>query len=433
MNSNETFITTEPVHPHSEACANLARVSEELAGRNAMELAQPSTLPQPDEARNHYRLHAVLAADTPPPQPVARAVAHNPPRANTAEEVSSDFQSMIFTWRIWLGAHLTALVAMISANTYALAIDVAPCDAGIWIFTVFNTVVMGVQIGLSTVLMFSLPLLENGADLRMTWRVHQQITISRIAFYASFFASFIQITLIPLGIALVKNADSSCSMEPSLTYVYTFYISLFQCIFIVCMSAPICFMPCYIALCDVPSYHGLNPQAIRRLTTITYVVPDQQPPTVETEAKKSNYDILLELERPNQSELYQQQWYLDFKEELRFSKEFENELARASASSSQSTLNAASANMPKITTPAQQQQHESKPKENKKLSTRRRHETVRESECAICLEVWLNGEIIKKLNCGHAFHQDCVIPWLEEHVHCPLCRSSLERKGILRR
>ncbi|TPX54818.1 hypothetical protein CcCBS67573_g09534 [Chytriomyces confervae] len=92
--------------------------------------------------------------------------------------------------------------------------------------------------------------------------------------------------------------------------------------------------------------------------------------------------------------------------------------------------------MPKTTTPAQQQQqqqHKSKSKENKKLSTRRRHETVRESECAICLEAWLNGEIIKKLNCGHAFHQDCVIPWLEEHVHCPLCRSSLERKGILRR
>ncbi|KAI8825524.1 hypothetical protein BJ741DRAFT_631761 [Chytriomyces cf. hyalinus JEL632] len=407
MNSNEAFITNELAHPHSE----------------------------PEEARNHCRQHAVRTVDTPSPQTVARADAHNPPRANAAQEVSSDFQSMIFTWRIWLGVHLTALVAMISANTYALFIDVAPCDVGIWTFTVFNTVVMGFQIGLSTLLMFSLPLLENGADLRMTWRVHQQITISRIAFYASFFVSFIQIALIPLGIALVKNADSSCSMEPSLTYVYTFYISLFQCIFIVCMSAPICFMPCYIALCDVPSYHGLNPQAIRRLTTITYVVPDQQPPAVETETKKSSYDIIMELENPNLAELYQQQWYMDYKEDLRISKEVAeevaNERARASASSSQSTLNATTPNMPKTTTPAQQ--HKSKPKEIKKLSRHRRHETVRESECAICLEAWLNGEIIKKLNCGHAFHQDCVIPWLEEHVHCPLCRSSLERKGILRR
>ncbi|KAJ3234140.1 hypothetical protein HDU81_001701 [Chytriomyces hyalinus] len=131
----------------------------------------------PSPQRSHIRSFqpAPRVENPPRARPVANAVVNNPPpRANANQEVSSDFQSMIFTWRVWLGAHLTALVAMMSANSYALAIDVEPCDTGIWTFTVFNTVVMGVQIGLSTLLMFSLPLLKDEADLRMTWRVHQQ-------------------------------------------------------------------------------------------------------------------------------------------------------------------------------------------------------------------------------------------------------------------
>jgi hypothetical protein len=32
-----------------------------------------------------------------------------------------------------------------------------------------------------------------------------------------------------------------------------------------------------------------------------------------------------------------------------------------------------------------------------------------------------------KLPCGHEFHNDCLQPWLAEHITCPLCRTLVAR------
>eukprot|EP00747_Dinoflagellata_sp_TGD_P222712 gnl/TRDRNA2_/TRDRNA2_94404_c0_seq1.p1 gnl/TRDRNA2_/TRDRNA2_94404_c0~~gnl/TRDRNA2_/TRDRNA2_94404_c0_seq1.p1 ORF type:complete len:261 (+),score=28.41 gnl/TRDRNA2_/TRDRNA2_94404_c0_seq1:155-937(+) len=43
-------------------------------------------------------------------------------------------------------------------------------------------------------------------------------------------------------------------------------------------------------------------------------------------------------------------------------------------------------------------------------------------ECSICLGVYTDGEEIRKLHCGHHFHQRCVDIWLLKHQNrCPLC------------
>ena len=45
-------------------------------------------------------------------------------------------------------------------------------------------------------------------------------------------------------------------------------------------------------------------------------------------------------------------------------------------------------------------------------------------ECVICLEDYENGDEIRKLDCGHFFHIDCIGTWLETgHPSCPLCRD----------
>lgn len=46
-------------------------------------------------------------------------------------------------------------------------------------------------------------------------------------------------------------------------------------------------------------------------------------------------------------------------------------------------------------------------------------------ECAVCIEEIEASEIYRELPCGHQFHRDCIDPWLEQSVTCPMCATSI--------
>ena len=45
--------------------------------------------------------------------------------------------------------------------------------------------------------------------------------------------------------------------------------------------------------------------------------------------------------------------------------------------------------------------------------------------CAICLEDFLQGEEAREMPCKHRFHGGCILPWLELHSSCPVCRMQI--------
>ncbi|XP_047209685.1 E3 ubiquitin-protein ligase RNF103 isoform X3 [Girardinichthys multiradiatus] len=53
-------------------------------------------------------------------------------------------------------------------------------------------------------------------------------------------------------------------------------------------------------------------------------------------------------------------------------------------------------------------------------------------ECVVCLENFVNEELLMGLPCGHAFHQQCIVVWLAGGKHwCPICRwPSYKKKRI---
>ncbi|KYK69026.1 zinc finger, C3HC4 type (RING finger) domain-containing protein [Toxoplasma gondii TgCatPRC2] len=65
-----------------------------------------------------------------------------------------------------------------------------------------------------------------------------------------------------------------------------------------------------------------------------------------------------------------------------------------------------------------------------------REETLTEEQareagpCAICQEDYRREDIVHRLTedasqCSHVFHRQCIIPWLEQHNSCPVCRFEL--------
>lgn len=41
--------------------------------------------------------------------------------------------------------------------------------------------------------------------------------------------------------------------------------------------------------------------------------------------------------------------------------------------------------------------------------------------CSVCQYEYNEGERLRQLRCGHAFHKDCVDEWLKKEKKCPVC------------
>jgi hypothetical protein len=41
--------------------------------------------------------------------------------------------------------------------------------------------------------------------------------------------------------------------------------------------------------------------------------------------------------------------------------------------------------------------------------------------CAICKASIDKNDIIRKLNCNHSYHPDCIDEWFDENINCPTC------------
>ncbi|XWS52372.1 hypothetical protein CRYUN_Cryun11dG0064000 [Craigia yunnanensis] len=46
-------------------------------------------------------------------------------------------------------------------------------------------------------------------------------------------------------------------------------------------------------------------------------------------------------------------------------------------------------------------------------------------QCSVCLDDFEAGSEAKEMPCKHKFHSGCILPWLELHSSCPVCRYQM--------
>ncbi|ALC47114.1 CG11982 [Drosophila busckii] len=52
-------------------------------------------------------------------------------------------------------------------------------------------------------------------------------------------------------------------------------------------------------------------------------------------------------------------------------------------------------------------------------------EVERKMQCSVCWDDFKLDESVRKLPCSHLYHENCIVPWLNLHSTCPICRKSL--------
>ncbi len=52
--------------------------------------------------------------------------------------------------------------------------------------------------------------------------------------------------------------------------------------------------------------------------------------------------------------------------------------------------------------------------------------------CAVCQESYTEGQAVRTINhCSHSFHRNCIDPWFERNVHCPVCRFDIRESAAV--
>lgn len=59
-----------------------------------------------------------------------------------------------------------------------------------------------------------------------------------------------------------------------------------------------------------------------------------------------------------------------------------------------------------------------------------RHRSTGEESCCVCMCDIEHKDVAIKLPCGHEFHEECVMQWLDHRTTCPICKVTVPGETV---
>jgi len=60
-----------------------------------------------------------------------------------------------------------------------------------------------------------------------------------------------------------------------------------------------------------------------------------------------------------------------------------------------------------------------------------RFDTPELQVCSICQEAFRRGMLLTRLGCGHVFHINCLVQWVQQSAQCPNCRAQIQPGNVM--
>jgi hypothetical protein len=74
--------------------------------------------------------------------------------------------------------------------------------------------------------------------------------------------------------------------------------------------------------------------------------------------------------------------------------------------------------------PMEPKESPSQPEPEAQVDTTREEDRTTDDTCALCIEDYAEGDLLRELHCGHRYHAECVDEWLTTSKRtCPVCNS----------
>jgi len=172
-------------------------------------------------------------------------------------------------WKIWCAVKIVFSISLILFGTRAIIIDNKRiCEKSFEYFTFFYNVVGLSQIIINALLIIYLP----HKIYQINYEMHRRLFISKILWGIQAVIDVFQLTMIPIGIKVLKGTSNICfdgfTIYNSSTYNFIYYITMISCCIYILFVTLLLVIPCWTLFMLLPKYEGVSMSQFRKISTI---------------------------------------------------------------------------------------------------------------------------------------------------------------------